>query len=60
MDGWTPIDHNERPRAHALIVYYVPFARYIWGSGVDFDQIKAEYPGVTHWKEMTREPEIKE
>lgn len=52
---WNLID-GDRPPSNALIIYYVPFARYIWGSGMDYTQIKAEYPGVTHWKVATLEP----
>jgi len=56
---WNPIE-GLLPPQHALIIYYVPFARYIWGSGLDYSQIKAEYPGVTHWKVATLEPESKD
>jgi hypothetical protein len=47
------------PPDDALVIYYVPIARYIWGCGLDYGQIKAEYPAVTHWKVATREPDAK-
>ncbi len=57
-EGWTAMSVG-RPPDDALIIYYVPIARYIWGCGLDYDQIKAEYPAVTHWKVATREPDHK-
>ncbi len=55
MQDWIKID-AERPPINALVVFYVPLARYIWSSGVDYDQVKAEYPAATHWKIITHEP----
>lgn len=55
---WQPMD-GLRPPGASLIVYYVPLARYVWGCGLDYDQIKAEYPGVTHWRIAMKEPEAK-
>jgi hypothetical protein len=58
MDAsWTPID-APFPPPDALIIYYVPLARFIWGCGLDIQQIKAEY-NPTHWKIATYAPEIK-
>ncbi len=45
---WILID--EVPPPDSLVVYYVPIARYIWGCGKDYQQIKAEYPACTHWR----------
>ena len=56
--GWTKISDG-MPPDDALVIYYVPIARYIWGCGLDYGQIKAEYPAVTHWKVATREPDAK-
>ncbi len=56
MMEWVKID-TEKPPAHALVVFYVPFARYIWSSGLDYDQVRAEYPTATHWKVVTLEPQ---
>lgn len=56
--GWTKMSDG-MPPDEALVIYYVPIARYIWGCGLDYQQIKAEYPAVTHWKVATREPETK-
>lgn len=59
MDAsWTQID-APFPPPDALIIYYVPLARYVWGCGLDLQQIKAEYPAVTHWKIATLAPESK-
>lgn len=55
MQDWVKIDDG-RPPANALVVFYVPLARYIWCSGVDYDQVKAEYSTATHWKVVTEEP----
>lgn len=58
MDAnWIMMDAPTRPPDNALIIYYVPFARYVWGSGLDYIQIKAEYPGCTHWAISTNEPQ---
>jgi hypothetical protein len=54
-DDWVEMA-VDRPPGEALIVFYVPLARYIWGCGLDYDQIKAEYPAVTHWRIAMREP----
>lgn len=53
---WIKID-SERPPSLALVVFYVPFGRYIWSCGSDYDQIKAEYPAATHWKVISYEPQ---
>jgi hypothetical protein len=55
-ESWTPID-SPRPPSDALVVYYVPLAKYAWGCGLDLEQIKAEYPSVTHWKVLTYAPD---
>ena len=58
MDSsWTAIN-EKKPPDEALVIYYIPIARYVWGCGLDYQQIKAEYPAVTHWKVATREPEL--
>lgn len=59
MDAtWTPID-AVRPADDALVIYYIPIARFIWGCGRDYDQIKGEYAGVTHYKVATYAPDTK-
>lgn len=59
MDAtWTPID-SSRPNPDDLIIFYIPIARYVWGCGLDYDQIKGEYPAVTHWKVATVAPDTK-
>ena len=57
-ETWTRME-DKMPPADSLIIYYVPIARYVWGCGQDYQQIKAEYPAVTHWKIATREPDAK-
>ena len=56
---WIPVD-DKRPPDAALVIFYIPIARYVWGCGLDYEQIKAEYPGVTHWKVATLGPYEKE
>ena len=55
MEDWIKID-AARPPDNALVVWYVPFARYVWSSGRDYDQIKDEFPAASHWKLVTNEP----
>lgn len=57
MGDWVKID-EARPEDNALVVFYVPIARYIWACGRDFDQIKAEYPTATHWKIISLPPNV--
>lgn len=59
MQDWVKME-EKRPPANALIVYYQPLRRYIWGCGSDYDQIKGEYPATTHWKVVTTDPVIED
>lgn len=56
--SWYLMDSG-KPPDDALVIYYVPVARFIWGCGLDYDQIKGEYAGVTHWKVATNAPDTK-
>lgn len=54
MSDWVLIE--EIPPKNAQIVYYVPEARYIFGTGSDYVQVKAEHPACTHWRILFEPP----
>lgn len=49
MQPWI-IFETSRPEPFAMVLYYVPDARYVWGTGADYDQVKVDYPSVTHYQ----------
>jgi hypothetical protein len=55
MKEWMKMG-DERPHPDALVVFYVPNARYVWASGVDYDHIKVEFTTATHWRVVTEAP----
>lgn len=57
-EGWTEVTIGEPP-SDALVLFYMPPVRYLWATGLDFNRIMAEFPAVTHWKVVTREPPAK-
>ncbi len=52
---WTQFD-SARPADKAMVIYYVPEAKYVWGVGADYDTIKVEYPTVTDWAVFSMPP----
>jgi hypothetical protein len=52
---WVKFD-SARPADHAMVIFYVPDAKYVWGVGQDYDSIKVEYPNVTHWAVFSMPP----
>lgn len=58
MDAsWTEMGNPDPPPPFSLVAFYIGNGRYVFGCGIDYDHIKREFPSVTHWKVITREPE---
>jgi hypothetical protein len=55
MGEWVQFDTG-RPTSRSCVVYYVPAGKYIWASAEDYDEVKKEFPGVSHWKIITNAP----
>jgi hypothetical protein len=54
-DAWVPIATN-LDKTSALVVFYAPNGKYIWGCGADYITIRAEYQDVTHYKIISEAP----
>lgn len=52
---WIEFD-SARPADEAMVIYYVPKAKYVWGVGQDYDSVKVEYPTVTSWALFSMPP----
>lgn len=55
MNPWIPID-QELPPDHAMCLFFVPKANYIWGLGCDHSEVKRDHPSCTHYKVITDRP----
>ena len=55
MEGWTSVNIGEPPD-DALVIFYIPSAKYVWGTGLDLPGIKIEYPTVSHWRIISLAP----
>lgn len=55
--GWVPFDES-RPDDNDWVMYYIPDFSLLYrvGIGSDYDIIKLEYPGVTHWTSLLAPP----
>ena len=53
---WVKFD-SARPADLPMVIYYVGPARYVWGTGGDYDSVKVEYPTVTHWAIFSTPPD---
>lgn len=53
--NWVNFE-SARPADLAMVMYYVPDGKYVWGVGQDYDSIKVEYPLVTHWSVFVLPP----
>ena len=53
--AWVPIT-LDLDKPFALVVFYAPQGKYIWGCGADYITIRAEYKDVTHYKIVSEAP----
>ncbi len=53
--AWMPIA-TDLNKPDALVVFYAPNGKYIWGCGADYITIRAEYQDVTHYKIISEAP----
>lgn len=56
-NAWVPFDRG-MPSALAMVIYYIPDFSLLYriGIGSDYEDIKKEYPSVSHWIAILNPP----
>ncbi len=55
MGPWQKIGEGTPP-ANALLLFYMPGGFYLWTSSKEAEEVKRDYPKMTHYCVMVEEP----